>query len=359
MNFVQCNELARFPLVSFQLLSKLNRRLDMRKLMLFALASAVIAPAAASAHPGGGNGGGEGRGGLMGGGSGIGMDPSSRGMGGLGGIGDVGVRGANANADDVGVENREASRINSRAPQHASPTGISHANQNSVLAGTSSASRVTNGALAGLTTGTTLFSNGTAVGTVQQIRTRGNGSVAVVIVKGTNGGLYALPANKLSLSGGTLMTTVRLNGINGSTNVAMNSQARLNSQGPANASATGIAHANSHSVLAGAAANVTPRGSRRANSQGPAHASATGIAHANSRSVLAGASTSRLTGVSVGMPLFSNGTQVGTVTRVITANGVITRVLAQGMNGRIYSFAPSQLTATAGSVTTTRTLRGM
>jgi sporulation protein YlmC with PRC-barrel domain len=167
------------------------------------------------------------------------------------------------------------------------------------------------------------MSNGTAVGTVQQIRTTGTGSVALVIVKGTNGGLYAVPASKLTLSGGVLSTTARFNGINTSTNVAMSSQARLNSQGPVHASATGIAHANSHSVLAGAAGGTA------------------------------------LTGVSVGMPLLSNGTQVGTVYRVVTANGTITRVLVQGTNGRIYSLAPATLTASGGSLTTTATLRGI
>jgi hypothetical protein len=144
-----------------------------------------------------------------------------------------------------------------------------------------------------------------------------------VIVKGTNGGLYAVPANKLMLSGGMLSTTSRLAGINSSTNVAMSSQGRL-------------------------------------NSQGPLHASATGIAHANSRSVLAGASMPMpLTGVSVGMPLFSNGAQVGSVIRVVTGNGVIRRVLVQGTNGRIYSLAPRTLTASNGTVTTTSMLRGL
>jgi hypothetical protein len=114
-----------------------------------------------------------------------------------------------------------------------------------------------------------------------------------------------------------------LSGVNSSTDVAMNSQARLNSQGPVHASATGVAHANSHSVLAGAAGATT------------------------------------LTGVSVGMPLLSNGTQVGTVYRVVTANGVITRVLVQGTNGRIYSLSPTTLTASGGSLTTTASLRGI
>ena len=337
-----------------------------RNVMICALAGAAMIPAAAIAHRGGGGGGGgEGRGGLMSGGSGLGvgagMDAGSRGMGGLGGIGDIGMRGgANANANSVGVENREASRINSQALQHASQTGIDHANQNSVLAGTSSTTTVSGGALRGLTTGTTLFSNGAAVGTVQQIRTRGNGAVAVVIVRGTNGGLYAVPASKLSLSGGTLSTTAHFNGINAS---PMNVQARVSSQGPAHASATGIAHASSRSVLAGGSAAPTTttamNSRRRLNSQGPLHASATGIAHASSRSVLAGATTSTLTGVSVGMPLFSNGVQVGTITRVVSANGVITRVLVQGTNGRTYALAPRTLSASGGTVTTSTTLRGM
>lgn len=395
-----------------------------RNAILYALASATIS-AAAIAHPGGG-GGGEGRGGLMGGGGGGsagggGMDAASRGMGGLGGLGDLGTRGVSGTADTVGLENRDASRINSQALEHASQTGIAHANENSVLAGTTATRTVTSGSLAGLATGATLYSNGTAVGTVQQIRTTANGSVVVVVVKGTNGGLYAVPASKLAFSGGTLSTTARFAGINANSNVAVNGQGRANSRGPAHASATGIAHANSHSVLASAAtagatspavgstrasfttnsqarlrsqallhasatgiahanshsvlaatsasagrpsdssapASLTTNSRARLHSQGLAHASATGIAHANSHSVLAGASTSQLTGVSVGMPLFSNGTQVGTVVRVVTANGVITRVLVQGTNGRTYSLSPSTLTGSGGSLTTSTTLRGV
>ena len=137
--------------------------------------------------------------------------------------------------------------MNSQGPANASANGIANANQNSVLfPGTTATSTVASGALSGLSTGATLYSNGTAVGTVQQIRTTGQGSVAVVIVKGSNGHLYGIPANKLTFTGGTLSTTSRLNGINGSTSA----QARVNSQGPAHASATGIAHANQNSVLA-------------------------------------------------------------------------------------------------------------
>jgi hypothetical protein len=294
-----------------------------RKSILCALAGAAMIPAAAMAHPGGGGGpGGMGAAGGMGGmgmgnagGLGIG---GPMGMGaGMGGPGNSGLGGMN----DVGVGARDDFRMNSEGPAHASATGIAHANQNSVLAGTSSTTTVTMGALTGLTTGTTIFSNGTAVGTVQQIRTSGQGSVAVVMVKGTNGGFFVVPANMLTFSGGTLSTTARFNGINASTTTTASVQGRMNSQGPMHASATGIAHANSHSVLAGTSTGA------------------------------------RLSGVSVGMPLFSNGTQVGSVVRVVTANGVIERVLVQGTNGRIFSLSPSTLMASGGSLTTTASLR--
>lgn len=289
-----------------------------KQVLTLAAAIALIPAAAFAQHGPGGSGHGGGEGPPAGVGSPGGMGPGGMGPGSMGGVmGGLGRMGT----DNVPVT-RDQARMNSQGPANASATGIEHANQNSVLAGTTPTTSVRSGALAGLTTGTTLFSNGTAVGTVQQIRTTGNGSVAVVIVKGTNGGLYPVPANKLTFSGGTLSTSVRLAGVNTSTTTSMSSQARINSQGPAHASATGIAHANSHSVLAGG-------------------------------------STTTLTGVSVGMPLLSNGTQVGTVYRVVTANGVVTRVLVQGTNGRIYSLSPSSLTASGGSLTTSASLRGI
>lgn len=291
-----------------------------RKLILTALASAAIlcgGQALANGGPGGGGGGGgAGHGGGPGGGGGMGMGNSGGfGPGGPGGMGNMG--GMGGMGSDFGASMRGDARANSQGPDHASATGIAHANENSVLAGTTATSRVTSGALAGVTSGMPVYSNGTLVGTVQQIRMAGNGSVALVLVKASNGGLYPVPAAKLSLSGGTLSTTARFNGVNDSATMA------------------------------------------RVNSQGPAHASATGIAHANQHSVLYGASRTTLSGVSVGMPLFKNGTQVGTVYRVVSGNGTVRRVLVQGTNGRIYSLSPSALVASGGSLTTTAALRGM
>jgi hypothetical protein len=275
-----------------------------RKYVLTALASAAMCGSAARAHPGGGPGGG------------MGGPPAGVG-GGMGNIGGIGNAGG---MNDFGVTARDQARANSQGPNNASATGVANANENSVLAGTTATARVTSGALAGLTTGMTLFSNGTAVGTVQQIRTSANGNVVVVLVKGTNGGVYAVPANKLTLASGTLSTTARFNGINGGTSVG-----------------------------------VASRTQARANSQGPVHASATGIAHANQNSVLAGASSATpLTGVTAGMSVMQNGAQVGTVQRVLTnGQGTIVRVLVQGSNGRIYSLSPTQLSLSGSTLTAT------
>lgn len=126
-------------------------------------------------------------------------------------------------------------RINSMGAANASTTGIANANANSALStsttpnthansaaamnrmfpGTRTSTSVTSGALAGLATGMALTSNSTTVGTVQQIRTSADGTVRVVVVQGSNGRMYAIPANKLTLSNGTLTTTARLNGVNG------------------------------------------------------------------------------------------------------------------------------------------------
>jgi hypothetical protein len=293
------------------------------KSMAAALASAAMVwagPALAQSHGGGG-----------GHGNGAANASTHGGGGGAGNAGGAGLGGFGSGLDNIPVNNgtdmRDAARANSQGPAHASATGIAHANQNSVLAGTGSTNAVTSGNLAGLTTGMTLFSNGTAVGTVKQIRTTGNGSVAVVLVQGANGRLYPIPASKLALNGGALTTMARLNGLNGGVDHmdgSTQSQARLNSQGPAHASATGIAHANQHSVLAGATVG-TP-----------------------------------LTGVSSGMALMQNGTQVGTVQRVVTnGQGMIVRVLVTGTNGRTYSLSPSNLSLTGGTLSTAAPLRGI
>lgn len=290
----------------------------LRNILTATLASAAIAIAApAFAAPGGGGG----HGGGMGAPAGVG--------GGMGGMGGPSQTGIDARAGSMG-------------PTNASPTGVENSSPNSVLhdststttgstttttqpdvrglPGTNTTTSVTSGTLSGLTTGTTLYSNGTAVGTVQQIRTTGNGSVAVVVVQGANGGFYAVPANKLSWSNGTLSTTARLAGVNGSG--SGQGQGRVNSQGPYHASPTGIAHANSHSVLAGGAV----------------------------------ASTS-LPGLTTGLTVQnSTGTTLGTVSRVVTdSSGNIRMVYVTSSTGQVYAVAPSTLSISGNVVTTSST----
>lgn len=258
-----------------------------------------------------------------GGGGGMGGYGAGGGMGGYGGgMGAGGGMGGFHNGSDNGSQHSSDGRANSRGLDHASATGIANANLNSVLAGTTAATSVTHGALTGLTTGMTLYSNGTAVGTVQQIRTKGDGSVAVALVKGVNGGMYAVPANKLSMSGGIVSTTARLNGINGSkdTAAAASQQGRLNSQGLQHASTTGISHANQHSVLA--SGSVT---------------------------------SASLAGLATGMSVQTGtGSTLGTVSKVISgSDGSIRLVIVTSSTGQTYRLSPSSLSISGGVVTTT------
>jgi len=92
----------------------------------------------------------------------------------------------------------------SQGPANASPTGISHANENSVLARGS----VSGTSLTGLTTGLTVQnSSGTSIGTVSQVITGSDGSIRAVVVTGTDGKTYRLAPSTLSISGNIVTTT--------------------------------------------------------------------------------------------------------------------------------------------------------
>jgi len=256
------------------------------------------------------------------GGAGVGMGAG----GGMAG-GGMGADNGMGQGNGMGIGNGEATRITtnpaigvSQGPDHASATGIANANSRSVLAGTATTSRVTTGALAGLTVGTTLMSNGAAVARVQQIRTNANGSVAVVVVQGTNGRLFAIPANKLTFTSGVLSTTARLNGINGGS-VAFANPSLGHSQGLMHASPTGIAHANSHSALAGGAVASTA-----------------------------------LPGLMTGLTVQGRtGATLGTVSRIVTdSSGNIRLVMVTSTTGQTLRLAPTSLMISGGVVTTTQ-----
>jgi len=96
---------------------------------------------------------------------------------------------------------------NSQALQHASPTAIAHANQNSVLA--RGALDATSPQLANLATGLNVQnSGGTMLGTVTNIiYGPNNTTIRAVVVTSATGQTYTLPANTLTVSGGVVTTT--------------------------------------------------------------------------------------------------------------------------------------------------------
>jgi len=285
------------------------------KMLMAAMASTALASAPLLAAPGGGHGPADvhsNAGGNSGGGAGALSGPAG------------GPAGAALDA-----------RMNSMGSANASPTGIANANANSALnsttgttirtnsaaadrmfPGTKTTTTVQSGSLSGLTTGMTLTSNGTTVGTVQQIRTSTNGRVSVVLVQGTNGRMFAIPAGKLSLVNGTLTTTARLNGINGGINTAL-----AVSQGPMHASATGIARSSPHSVLAAGAVAATA-----------------------------------LPGLTTGVTVRSStGATLGTVSQVVTdSSGNIRLVIVTSPTGGTLRLMPRTLTMESGILTTTQ-----
>lgn len=153
------------------------------------------------------------------------------------------------------------------------------------------------------------------------------------------------------------------------------------SQGPMNASPTGVMNASPNSGLSGTISptttgptvpttSATPRTAAPGtsynsnspalqNSEGPANASPTGISHANQNSVLArgAVSASSLQGLNTGMTVNSStGTSIGTVSRIITGpNNTIRAVVVTSSTGQTYTLPPSSLSISGGVVTTTTT----
>lgn len=92
----------------------------------------------------------------------------------------------------------------SQGPANASPVGVAHANENSVLASGS----VTAATLHGLNTGLTVKSSaGTTLGTVSRVITGPDGSIRLIEVTSPSGATLRFPATSLSISGGVVTTT--------------------------------------------------------------------------------------------------------------------------------------------------------
>ena len=164
----------------------------------------------------------------------------------------------------------------------------------------------------------------------------------------------------------------------GGMNNTVRDTARMNSQGPANASTTGVSNANKKSVLSGSTLNTGTRVNNHANSdttvksngsaalqhsQGLTHASPIGIAHANQNSVLArgAVQTSTLTGLQTTLPVqTSTGTSLGTVTNIIYGpnNTTVRGVVVTSASGQTYTLPATSLSISGGVVTTTSTSVG-
>lgn len=147
---------------------------------------------------------------------------------------------------------------------------------------------------------------------------------------------------------------------------------RVNSQGAANASTTGQLNADPRSAVnatgaitgqAGATTSVdkadTDDGASngRVNRQGPANASATGVANANANAGLASTTAPDLTTLRAGQTVRNAaGTTLGTISKIErTADGTIKNVLVAGADGqkKVMRLAPSSLSLSGDVVTTT------
>ena len=159
---------------------------------------------------------------------------------------------------------------------------------------------------------------------------RGGGNAGATMGAGTNGGM---------------------NGGMSATGQTMRDQARINSQGPANASATGIAHANENSVLSGTTTDTTVRG------QGAANASVNGLAHAGTGSALGGAGSMELNTVTGGTDVIgTGGTSIGTVTGLMkNRSGAVVGIQVELEGGASATIPASSLTLSGGVLTTTWT----
>jgi hypothetical protein len=164
-----------------------------KSLMALAGSAAVIVAGTAIAAPGG-HGGGHGEAGMNANAGVMTRINSQAPMS----IGTTGTRiNANTNTGSQAL-------MHSQGPANASPNGIAHANQHSVLA----RGAVSSSTLAGLTTGLTVQNSaGTSLGTVSRVITGTDGSIRAVVVTSATGQTFTLAPSSLMISGGVVTTT--------------------------------------------------------------------------------------------------------------------------------------------------------
>ena len=264
---------------------------------------------------------------------------------------------------------RRSHRDRSRAQDHASDTGVENSNENSVL---HDETTTTPTADANATVDTDTNTPPAAVETRTDARANSQGPANASPIGVTNSNENSVLHDSTTTTT-TATTPPTENQPAGTTGVDTRTDARANSQGPANASPTGVTNANENSVLRdtttttattpptenqpAGTTGVDTRTDARANSQGPANASPTGVANSNENSVLhdSTAPASDLTGLRTGLVVRdSSGTQIGTISRIVTTpDGRIQNVLVTSADRRTIRLAPGTLTLSGDVVTAT------
>lgn len=250
---------------------------------------AIVAAAPALAKPGGGGGGGQGhgKGGVNAGAT------MGGGMGRGGGIGNMGG-GVDTMSRIDSMDSGSTTRIRGNADVSTRSMGLGNIDLSGVVDGM-----------------TVVDSEGTTIGTVTDISTRGNsGKVRSVEVTLTDGTIINLSPRSLTLEDDVLTTS--------------------SLESTANAS------------------------NRRVNSQGPANASITGLMNASPNSVLGSAGVTTLTGLTTGLTVNnSEGTSIGTVTEVLTnRSGAVIGIRVDLTEGDVV-FIPATTLTIDGTIVTT------
>ena len=177
--------------------------------------------------------------------------------------------------------------------------------------------------------------------------------------------LVASPLAAQGMSGSTPAASVpSVGGVPAGVGSTVSGAATVNSQGPVNASPTGIDHADDNSVLkstdgasirGGASATTSASTTARANSKGPDHASVNGLANASTKSVLGGAGNVALNGLTGGTAVLNaSGTSIGTVSGLVKNRaGATVGVQVTLSDGSKVTIPASQLSLSGSTLTTT------
>ena len=211
--------------------------------------------------------------------------------------------------------------------------------------------------LPGLTTGLSVNTgNGTTLGTVSQINTGRNGTISSVVVTAPNGQTYTVPASTLSISGNTVTLNATeafegsavpsslLPGLATGVAVSTNAGSSLGTVSQVNTTTNGsissvVVTASNGQTYTLPASSLSVSGGKVAVNTQEAFEST-------------GVPSSLLAGLTTGMTVdTSAGTNLGTVSNVITENGNIADVVVTSSSGQSFVVPATSLSVSNGTVT--------